>query len=121
MRHDPDLMDQNIFRYTWRHSRPAQIWLLFVVLASLPFYFLSLDLPKRIVNGPIQGEGFRGPGDTETALRIAFDLPGWLGGGSWTLFEGIELGRMAMLLYLCLLFLAFVLINGYFKFYISTY
>src|SRR5688500_18602508 len=114
-------MDASIYRYTWRHSRPQQIWLLLVVLASLPFYFLSLDLPKRIINGPIQGEGFASPGDTDTALRIAFDLPSWLGGASIELLDGIELGRIAMLVYLCLLFLIFVLINGWFKFYISTF
>jgi putative ABC transport system ATP-binding protein len=114
-------MDASIFRYTWRHSRPQQIWLLLVVLASLPFYFLSLDLPKRIINGPIQGEGFASPGDTDSALRIAFDLPSWLGGASIEILEGIELGRMAMLAYLCLLFLIFVLINGWFKYYISTF
>ena len=68
-------MDSNIFRYTWRHSKRDQIWLLVVVVVSLPFYFLSLDLPKSIVNGPIQGEGFSSPTDTETAMRIAFDLP----------------------------------------------
>jgi putative ABC transport system ATP-binding protein len=115
-------MDLNIFRYTWRYSRREQIWLLIVVLISLPFYFLSLDLPKRIINEPIQGQGFSSPTDTETALRFAFELPSWLfGGGEIILFEGIEFGRLAMLLYLTLLFLAFVLINGYFKFYISTF
>ncbi|MDF2973593.1 MAG: multidrug transporter ATP-binding protein, partial [Microvirga sp.] len=30
-----------------------------VVLASLPFYFMSLDLPRQIVNQAIQGEAFR--------------------------------------------------------------
>jgi putative ABC transport system ATP-binding protein len=115
-------MDSNIFRYTWRHSRREQIWLLVVVLVSLPFYFLSLDLPKRIINGPIQGEGFSSFTDTETALRVAFDFPSWLfGGGTVVLFDGIEMGRISMLIYLCSLFLGFVLINGYFKFYISTF
>jgi putative ABC transport system ATP-binding protein len=115
-------MDQNIFRYTWRHSKRDQIWLLIVVVASLPFYFLSLDLPKRIVNGPIQGEGFSSPTDTETAIRIAFDLPAWLfGGGEVVLFSGIELGRVMTLVYLCSLFLFFVLVNGYIKLYISTF
>jgi putative ABC transport system ATP-binding protein len=115
-------MDHNIFRYTWRHSRRDQIWLLVVVVLSLPFYFLSLDLPKSIVNGPIQGQGFSGPMDTETAMRIAFDLPSWLfGGGEAVLFDGIELGRITTLVYLCTLFLFFVLVNGYFKLYISTF
>ena len=115
-------MDASIFRYTWRHSKREQIWLLFVVLVSLPFYFLSLDLPKRIINGPIQGEGFAEPGDTATALRVALEAPSWLfGGGELILFNGIELSRIPMLFYLCGLFLFFVLINGYFKFYISTF
>jgi putative ABC transport system ATP-binding protein len=115
-------MDQSIFRYTWRYSRREQIWLLVVVLVSLPFYFLSLDLPKRIVNGPIQGEGFASPTDTDIAGRIAIDLPSWFfGGGSFVAFEGFALERIPMLVYLCLLFLGFVLINGYFKFYISTF
>ena len=35
-----------------------QIWILFVILASMPFNFLMLDLPKYIVNGPIQAKGF---------------------------------------------------------------
>lgn len=115
-------MEPNIFKYTWSHSKREQIWLLFVVLLSLPFYFLSLDLPKRIINGPIQGEGFASPGDTQPAFHIGFDLPEWLfGGGSFVLFDGIELGRIPMLVYLCLLFLSFVLINGFFKFYINTF
>jgi putative ABC transport system ATP-binding protein len=115
-------MDTNIFRYTWRHSRRDQIWLLLVVVFSLPFYFLSLDLPKSIVNGPIQGEGFSSPTDTETMMRIAFGLPSWLlGGREVVLFGGLEFGRVATLTYLCVLFLFFVLVNGYFKLYISTF
>ena len=77
---------------------------------------------SSIINGPIQGEGFSSPDDTETAMRIAFDLPSWLfGGGEVVLFDGFELGRITMLVYLCSLFLFFVLVNGYFKFYISTF
>jgi putative ABC transport system ATP-binding protein len=115
-------MDLNIFRYTWRYSKGDQIWLLLVVVFSLPFYFLSLDLPKSIVNGPIQGQGFANPTDTETVMRIAFDLPNWLlGGREIVLFGGLEFGRVPTLIYLCLLFLFFVLVNGYFKLYISTF
>ncbi len=114
-------MDLNIFRYTWRYSKRDQIWLLLVVVASLPFYFLSLDLPKSIVNGPIQGQRFPSPTSTETVMRIAFDLPSFLGGHEIVLFGGLEFGRVATLIYLCLLFLFFVLVNGYFKLYISTF
>ncbi len=115
-------MDSNIFRYTWRYSKRDQIWLLLIVVVSLPFYFLSLDLPKSIVNGPIQGEGFSSPADTQTVMRIAFDLPSWLfGGHEIVLFGGLEFGRVSTLIYLCVLFLFFVLVNGYFKLYISTF
>ena len=115
-------LDLNIFNYTWRYSRLDQIWLLVIVVVSLPFYFYSLDLPKSIVNGPIQGQGFGSPTATKTAMRIAFDLPHWLfGGGEFVLFNGLQFGRITMLVYLCLLFLFFVLINGYFKLYISTF
>ena len=114
-------MDLNIFRYTWRYSKRDQVWLLLVVVASLPFYFLSLDLPKSIVNGPIQGQHFPNPTSTETVMRIAFSLPSFLGGQEIVLFGGLEFGRVATLIYLTLLFLFFVLVNGYFKLYISTF
>jgi putative ABC transport system ATP-binding protein len=116
-------MEQSIFRYTWKHTRRDQIWLLLVVLISQPFYFLSLDLPKRIINGPIRGEGFASPGETQLAGRVALSVPEWLGGSGseFVLFGGIPLERVPTLYWLCGLFLAFVLINGVFKLYISTY
>src|SRR4051812_11712118 len=46
-------MEKSLFRYIWRHSRRDQLIISMVVLASLPFYFASLDLPKRIVNEAI--------------------------------------------------------------------
>ena len=71
-------MDSNLFKYIWRHSWREQLVILAVVAVSQVFYFLSLDLPKTIVNGPIQGQGFETPGDTERFFPIAFDLPAWL-------------------------------------------
>lgn len=110
-------MNPSIFRYAWEHTRREQLWLLFVVLLSLPFYFLSLDLPKRIIDGPIQGSDA-----PQTAMRIALSWPSWLGGGDpLVIYEGFQLDRLPMLVYLCALFLFFVLINGFIKFYISTY
>ena len=72
-----DELDESIFRYVWRHSRPQQIWLFAVLLVSLPFLYLTLDLPKRIVNGPIQGDW--APGQTETLFAVSLPLPGFLG------------------------------------------
>jgi putative ABC transport system ATP-binding protein len=49
-------MDKSLFRYIWRHSKRDQLIICGVVLASLPFYFASLDLPRRIVNEAIQAD-----------------------------------------------------------------
>jgi len=115
-------MDKNLFRYIWRNTRRQQIWILFIVLLSMPTYFMSFDLPKQIVNGPIQGDGFETPGATATFLRIDFDVPSWVSSsGNLVLFEGLQLNRFQMLMALSSLFLALVIINGLFKFYINTY
>jgi putative ABC transport system ATP-binding protein len=42
-------MEPNIFNYVWRHSKAEQIGILILVLISLPFYFLSLDLDRKSV------------------------------------------------------------------------
>ena len=66
-------MDPNLFKYVWRHSKAEQTAILFLVLVSLPFYFVSLNVPKSIVNKGIQGQGFEGPGSTQPLF--GFDLP----------------------------------------------
>ena len=43
-------MQRNLFSYIWRHSRPEQIIILGLVVLSQVFYFLSLNVPKSIVN-----------------------------------------------------------------------
>lgn len=96
--------------------------MLFIILLSMPTYFLSLDLPKRIVNGPIQGSGFENPDDTATFL--AFDLPFGeylTGGDPIPVFSGFDLDRISFLMALSLTFLGLVAANGAFKLYINTY
>ncbi|MBI1384516.1 MAG: ABC transporter ATP-binding protein [Rhizobiales bacterium] len=110
-------MERNLFRYVWTNTRREQLWILAVVLLAMPVYFLSLDLPKRIVNGPIQGAGFDSYDTTQTWLRI--ELPDWLGG--FELFGGFQLTRLEMLVALSLMFLSLVCVNGLFKFYINTF
>ena len=111
-------MEKSIARYIWTHTRGQQLWILLVVAVSMIPYFLSFDLPKQIVNGPIQGQGFDQPGATQTFMNISFDLP-WL--GTVTLFDGVDLTRMQTLFALSMVFLLLVIINGLFKFYINTY
>jgi putative ABC transport system ATP-binding protein len=112
------MLDQNITRYIWTHTRPQQVWILCIVALSMIPYFLSFDLPKRIVNGPIQGTGFEAEDATQLFMRIAFDLPGI---GPVVLFPGVDLDRFGTLMALSAVFLLLVIVNGLIKFYINTY
>jgi len=111
-------MEPSLARYIWKHTWSQQVWILFVVFLSMVPYFLSFDLPKQIVNGPIQGDGFQQPGATQTFMEISFDLPLL---GHVTLFNGVQLDRTTMLFALSGVFLLLVIVNGLFKFYINTY
>jgi putative ABC transport system ATP-binding protein len=117
-------MERNLFKYIWRHSKAEQVWVLCIVLISMPFYFVALDLPKSIVNGPIQGQGFEQPGATATFLEVTFGIPQFLEeqfGQTVTLLSGFDMERIEYLIALSLLFLFFVCINGLFKYYINSY
>ena len=111
-------MEKSLARYIWTHTRKQQLWILLIVAISMIPYFLSFDLPKLIVNGPIQGEGFETPGATKTFMNIEFSLPGL---GEVVLFPGLQLDREQTLLALSLVFLLLVIVNGLFKFFINTY
>jgi putative ABC transport system ATP-binding protein len=91
-----------------------------VVLASLPFYFMSLDLPRQIVNQAIQGEAFRDGNSTAPLLHLSYEWPRWLGGGTLEIFEGFQVGRLGLLFGLSTVFLFFVIINGAFKYWINV-
>lgn len=112
-------MDSNLLRYVWRNSRREQIIVLLVILASIPFYFASFDVPKRIVNDAIQGRAFKDGQPTAILFDLTLTLPQFLGGHSFTLSEGWAFGQLGHLFALSLLFLALVLINGAFKYVIN--
>jgi len=112
-------LEPKLFGYIWRYSRRDQLAICIVVLASLPFYFASLDLPRRIVNDAITGKAFERGNATAPFLGLTVHWPGWLGGSESRIFSGFEVGRTELLLGLSGLFLALVLINGAFKFWIN--
>lgn len=114
-------MERKLLPYIWRHSRKQQIWVFIVVLVSMPIYFMMLQLPKLVVNGPIQGIGYETPGATQPFLSIDLPFSDFLFGQSINLFGGFELERQQMLVFLCIGFLAAVALNGWFKLYINTY
>jgi putative ABC transport system ATP-binding protein len=111
-------IDKSFFRYVWRNSKREQVAILLIVLASLPLYFWSLDLPKSIVNDAIQGRAFKGV-DTIRAFKFVISLPDFLGGGSYELFHGFHMDRTSYLFALSMVFLVLVLINGAFKWLIN--
>jgi len=114
---------QSLYTYIWRHSRRDQLILLAIAVAAQPFYFLTLTLPKLIINGPItgpqNGSAFTTPDATEHFLRIVIGFPEWLG-GQWTIFQGFALERMPYLIALSFAFLALVGFNGFLKYLINT-
>ena len=110
-------MERNLIRYIWTFTKREQLIVLTLVLLSMVPYYLALDLPKQIVNGPIQGHGYDTEQATQLFFQMAFDLPFF---GNVELFPGLDLDRMASLWALSGLFLTFVIINGIFKLNINT-
>jgi putative ABC transport system ATP-binding protein len=110
---------QSLYGYIWKHSRRDQLVILSIALAAQPFYFLTLTLPKLIINGPIQGEGFGTPTATQNFMRLVVGLPEWLG-SQWVLLEGFALERVPYLFALSFAFLALVGFNGFLKYLINT-
>ncbi len=90
-------MESSIFRFVLKHSRREQILLLTFTMLAFPFLYLSLDLPKTIINQAIGGRDF--------PQRVL----------------GYELEQIPFLLLLCGIFLALVFINGGFKYFINVY
>ncbi len=80
-----------ILRYSWRE----QIYVVVMTLASFPFLYWSLDLPKQIINRAISGKHFPQP------------------------YFGFELNQIPYLVVLCGVFLALILINGWFKLHVN--
>jgi len=52
-------MQRSLFSYIWRYSRPEQLVILLLVVFAQVFYFLSLSVPKSIVNNGITGNAFK--------------------------------------------------------------
>ena len=113
-------MEPNLFKYVWAHSKREQIAILLLVLMSLPFYFISLEVPKNIVNRGIMGDGFGGPGGVQPFLAIDLPFGEALTGAPVSLFDGFMMEQPSLLLALSFSFLFLVLINGGFKFVINT-
>lgn len=91
-------MESSIHRFVLRHARRETLWVVALTLASLPIYYLSLEIPKNIMNQAIVGKGMTWP----------------------TEVFGFKLGQVQYLFLLCAGFLLAVLANGGLKQYINT-
>ena len=98
-------MQPSIFKYILHYSKPQQLFLLAIIMASYPFLYLSLDLPKLIVNRAIGGEA---DGD---AYVVAF----------FGINVSFSMAQIPFLLALSFIYLLLVLVNGGFKYYINVY
>src|SRR5471032_302915 len=112
-------MQRNLFTYIWRHSRHEQLVILSLVVLAQVFYFLSLTVPKSIVNNGIQGNAFK-QHTTIPFLAWELDLSAIFHGHTLRLFEGFQVDQLTYLVVMSFVFLAAVIINGQFKKSINT-
>lgn len=112
-------MNGNFLAYVWQHSRKEQLFVLLLVLLSLPFYWASLDVPKLIVNDAIQGRAFR-DGSLAQIFSFTIHFPDYLGIPPLHLSDGWMLAQVPYLMALSCLFLALTLVNGAFKYVINV-
>jgi len=91
-----DGLPASVFAFIMRFSWRDQIYVVVMTLASFPFLYWSLDLPKQIINRAISGKHFPQS------------------------YFGLELNQIPYLLVLCALFLVLILINGCFKLHINV-
>src|SRR4051812_32248493 len=112
-------MQRNLFTYIWRHSRPEKLMILGLGVLAQIFYFLSLTVPKSIVNNGIQGNAFK---DKETIPFLVWelDLSAIFHGKVLHIFSGFRVDQLSYLVVMSFVFLGAVIINSQFKKSINT-
>ncbi len=90
-------MESSIYRYILKHTYKNQILLILFTALSLPFVYITLEVPKRIINEAIGGKG------------MPYSI------------LGVELNQIKFLLILCVIYLALVVVNGGFKYFLNVY
>ena len=90
-------MEKSIYKYVLNYTRRDQVYLLLLTLVNLPFIYISLEIPKIIINEAIGGQG-----------------------APYSIF-GVELSQVSYLMFLCFSFLAVIGLNGGLKYVINLY
>ncbi|SGY93111.1 ABC transporter transmembrane domain-containing protein, partial [Moritella viscosa] len=89
-------MEKSIFQFIWKYSKKNQLALTAITLLTFPILYISLELPKRIINDAIGGTG------EDVSLL------------------GVTLSQIQFLMVLCAGFLFAVLTNGLLKMRLNT-
>ena len=89
-------MEKSLFRYIWKYSKRSQLLLLALTIITFPVLYISLELPKRIINDAIGGSGA--------------DIT----------YFGVTFTQTQFLMLLCMGFLIAVLANGLLKMRLNT-
>ncbi len=114
-------MQRNLFSYIWRHSRPEQIVILGLVVLAQIFYFMSLTVPKSVINNGIQGNAFKQANSTTIPFLVfELDLSAFLPGKVIRIFDGFQVDQLGYLVTMSFVFLGAVIINSQFKKTINT-
>ncbi|MDP6552474.1 MAG: ABC transporter ATP-binding protein [Arenicellales bacterium] len=90
-------IDKSIYRYVLRHTLRGQLFLLLLTAVTMPLVYISLDIPKRIINQAIDGK----------------DLP--------EVLLGFEVTQISFLMLLSVAFLVAVVATGGLKYYLNVY
>jgi putative ABC transport system ATP-binding protein len=112
-------MQRNLFSYIWRYSRPEQLVILLLVVFAQVFYFMSLTVPKSIVNNGITGNAFKNH-HTIPFLVWELDLSAIFPGKVIHILDGFQVDQLQYLVIMSFVFLAAVVVNGQFKKSINT-
>jgi ABC-type multidrug transport system fused ATPase/permease subunit len=94
-------LDRSIYGFVIRFSLKDTLLICALVAAAQIFYYISLDLPKNIMNQGIQGKGIQFPADLGGLGLVSADQVGYL-------------------MWLCFLFLLAVLVNGGLKQFVNS-
>ena len=90
------VIERSLFEFIWKYSKRDQVILLVVTTTLFPMLYLTLELPKRIINDAI-------------------------GAGSSTIeFYGFQMAQVTFLAVLCIAFLVSVALHGLLKMRINT-
>lgn len=90
-------MERTLFGFIWRYSKRQQIIILAMTMISFPILYMSLELPKWIVNDAISG--------TEWPKDVF----------------GFSLEQIPYLIVLCSMFLGLVILNNAVKYVLNIY